>query len=132
MYDVATNIVTGDIVYWSGGGKSGVVPDITLAKNWIVNLIDEGEKIIPDKGYRDDEYFIYSSDVRGDNSVIKKITGRHENTNARLKVWGFLRNRFRPDFATQRRFFSAIIEMEQFNLTHGNRPQKLSLHGVSY
>ena len=42
-YDVATNIVTGDIVYWSGGGKAGEVPDLTLASKGIVHLIDEGK-----------------------------------------------------------------------------------------
>ena len=132
MYDVETNIVTGDIVYWSGGEKAGEFPDLTLARNGIVHLIDEGEMIIADKGYRYDRYFIYPFDLRGDNSVIKKITGRHENINARLKVWGCLRNRFRHDFVTHSRFFSAIIEMEQFKLKNGNRMQKISLHGVSY
>ena len=45
MYDVATNIVTDNIVYWSGGGKEGLVPDITIARNGIVHLIDEGKRL---------------------------------------------------------------------------------------
>ena len=119
-YDIALNIVTGDIVYWSGGEKAGEFPDIVIARNGILHLIDEGEMILADKGYNDKQYFIFPSDLRGDNTVIKKITGRHENINARLKVWGFLRNRFRHDFPTHYRMFSAIIEIEQFKLKNGN------------
>ena len=129
-YDIAINIVTGDIVYWSGGEKAGEFPDLKLARNGILHLIDEGEMIIADKGYNDHRYFIFTTDLRGDNYMIKKITGRHENINARLKVWGFLRNRFRHDFPTHYRMFLAIIEIEKFKLKNSNVLQKISVHGV--
>ena len=130
-YDIAIDIVTGDKVYWSGGEKAGEFPDLKLARNGILHLIDEGEMIIADKGYNDHRYFIFPTDLRGDNYMIKKITGRHENINARLKVWGFLRNRFRHDFATHYSMFLAAIEIEQFKLRHGNRLQRISLHGIN-
>ena len=97
-YDIALNIVTGDIVYWSGGDGAGVYPDLMIARNRIVHLLDPGEKILADKDYKDDRYFIYPSDLRGDNVVIKKMTARHKNINARLKIWGFFCNRFRHTF----------------------------------
>ena len=129
-YDVAINIVTGDIVYWSGGDGAGVYNDLEIARNGVVHLLDSGERILADKGYKDDRYFIYPSDLRGDNCMIKKITGRHENINARLKVWGFLRNRFRHDIPTHNRMFGATIEIEQFKLKNGNRLQNISLDNV--
>ena len=130
-YDVALNIATGDIVYWGGGYPAGKYNDLQQAQMGILPLLPAGEKILADKGYNDKKYFIYPIDLRGDNSLIKKITGRHENVNARLKCWGFLRQRFRHGIAMHNRLFSAAIEIDQFKLKHGNRMQQINLDLVT-
>ena len=50
-YDVALNIVTGDIVYWGGGYPAGKYPDLVIARMGIIPLLRPGKKIIADKGY---------------------------------------------------------------------------------
>ena len=130
-YDVGLNIVTGEVVYWGGGYPAGMHNDLELARIGIVPLLQPGEKVIADKGYEDRNYFIFPTDLRGDNSLIKKITARHENINARLKCWAFLRNRFRHGIEMHNRFFSAVIEIEQFKLKHGNKMQAINLDLVT-
>ena len=130
-YDVAICIRTGNIVYWSGGDKAGKYDDLSLARRGICRLINPGEKILADKGYRDARYFVYPTNIRGDNALLKKISGRHENINARLNCWGVLRNRYRGDLYHHLCLFSAIIEVEQFKLKHGNELQKIRLHNYN-
>lgn len=129
-YDVALNIATGDIVYWGGGYPAGQYPDLVIARMGIIPLLRPGEKIIADKGYADTNYFIFPTDLRGDNSLIKKVTARHENINARLRCWGFLRNRFRHGVMMHNKYFSAVMEIEQFKLKHGNKMQRINLDSV--
>ena len=72
------NIATGDIVYWGGGYPAGKYNDLKQARMEIVPLLPAGEKILSNKGYNDQNYFIYPTDLRGDNSLIKKIMGRQK------------------------------------------------------
>ena len=130
-YDVGICIRTGNIVYWSGGDKAGKYDDLSLARRGICRLLNPGEKVLADKGYRDARYFVYPTNIRGDNSLLKKISARHENINARLTCWGVLRNRYRGDLYHHLCLFSAIIEVEQFKLKHGNELQKIRLHNYN-
>ena len=130
-YDVALCINTGDIVFWGGGFKAGVYPDLVIARKGICLLLEPYEKILADKGYEDARYFIYPATERGDNALLKNISGRHENINARLKCWGVLRQKFRGTLSYHYDYFSAIIQMEQFKLKHGNKMQKISLHAYN-
>ena len=100
------------------------------SKNGYNPIVTSRRKIIADKGYGDTNYFIFPTDLRGDNSLIKKVTARHENINARLRCWGFLRNRFRHGVMMHNKYFSAVMEIEQFKLKHGNKMQRINLDSV--
>ena len=125
------NIATGEIVYWGGGYPAGKYKDLQQAQMGILPLLPSGGKILANKGYNDQNYFIYPTDSRGDNSLIKNITGRHEKINARLKCWGFLRQRFRHGVEMHNQCYSDTIEVNQFKLKHGNRLQEINLDLVT-
>ena len=60
-------------MFWGGGFKAGVYPDLVISRMGICVLLDPYERIIADKGYEDAQYFIYPATERGDNALLKKI-----------------------------------------------------------
>ena len=49
-----------------------------------------------------------------------------------MKFWAFLRYRFRYGIEMHNRFFSAVIEVEQFKLMHGKKLQAIDLDLVRF
>ena len=76
----------------------------------------------------DAQYVIYTAIERGDNALLKKVSGRHQNNNSRSKCWGVLRHRFRGILSCHYDYFGAIIQVEPFKLKHGEKMQKINLH----
>ena len=96
-YNVALNIETNDIVYWGGVYSARKYPALVIGKIGIASLLLPGQKVLDDKWYDNKNHFIFPTNLRGYNSLIKMITARYKNMNARLKCWRFLRNRFRQN-----------------------------------
>jgi hypothetical protein len=56
-YEVCLNLFTGDIVWANGGYPCGSHPDLLIARDGLVNLLDYNEKVIADRSYNDFNYF---------------------------------------------------------------------------
>ena len=56
-YEIGVSIRNGVIVWVNGGVPCGI-NDLTLARSKLVKKLFPDEKIVADRGYRDDKYFI--------------------------------------------------------------------------
>jgi hypothetical protein len=52
-YEIGLCIRTGEIFWAHGGLPCGAWPDLRLARDAIIHVLDPGERIIADRGYRD-------------------------------------------------------------------------------
>ena len=74
------------MIVWVNGGVPCGVNDLTLARSNIVKKLFPGEKIVTDKGYRDETFFIHPYLTNHDAEMTKKIRAMHENVNAKI-IW---------------------------------------------
>lgn len=114
-YEVGLCITTGHIVWAHGGLPCGEWPDITLARDVFIHLLDPGEKTLADGGYRNSDYF---ENPNGDQHK-KKILARHETVNGRIKQFSCMKNRFRHDLHLRPSFFHAVVHLTQLMIENG-------------
>lgn len=114
-YEVGLCIQTGWIVWVNGPYACGRYPDLTIARDKIVNFLHRGEKILADGGYRDGR--VYMETPTGLNNYdqrMKKLArARHETVNSRLKIFSILRKLYRHDLNSHRMVFHSIAVMTQ-------------------
>lgn len=83
------------------------------------DAIENGEKAIADRGYRDQRYFITPENIPL-YPRIKKILARHETVNGRLKQFKILQIRFRNKLHLHPKCFHAVVNLVQISINHGN------------
>lgn len=118
-YEIGLNIRQKEMVWTYGGRPCGECPDLVLAREVYTSMVDEGEKTIADRGYRDDQFFI--NPYNNPQSVVqqKQIMARHETVNKRLKQFSVLDIPFRHDVYLHPRCFHAVANITQLMLTNG-------------
>ena len=79
------------------------------------------ELTIADKGYRDDNFFIYPSTIYPPNRqlYIKRILARHETVNRRLKTFTILQSVFRHPIEKHSSCFQAAANLVQIMIEQG-------------
>ena len=117
-YEVGICIRTGDIVWANGGVPCGEWPDLRLARNLIIHFLQEGEKIIADRGYNDLNYFSPPSGNEGDQQK-RRILARHETVNRRIKQYCCMSYKFRHSLQLHPRFFHAVVNLTQLMIENG-------------
>ena len=83
-YEIGLCIRTGEIVWAHGGLPCGARPDLRLARDAFIHVLDPGERIIADRGYRDQTFFDIP-DGSKDDEQKRKILARHETVYRRIK-----------------------------------------------
>ncbi|KAK4009233.1 hypothetical protein OUZ56_018349 [Daphnia magna] len=76
-YELGLCIRTGEIVWAHGGLPCGAWPDLRLARDAIIHVLDPGERIIADRGYRDQTFFDMPNGSEDDEQK-RKILARHQ------------------------------------------------------
>ena len=117
-YEVAISIATGWIVWINGPFPCGAWPDLRIARDSLVGILEPGEFYIADGGYYDGYnyaitptgYHYYSDRVRA------LIRARHETINRRLKQWKALSHRWRHSIEKHSMAFRAIANIVQIGL----------------
>ena len=116
-YEVGICIVSGHIVWVSGPHECGI-PDITIAREGILHILEDGEKIIADGGYRGEAAIWH----KGHNQYSAKLEGvvraRHETANKKLKDFGVLTQRFRHHLSLHGFCFHACANLVQLIILH--------------
>lgn len=110
-YEIGLCVWTGHIVWASGGYPCGDWPDLNIAKRFFVHFMDQGEKALADRGYKDPNYFILPKQQY--NSRHQRIMSRHETVNKRLKQFNVLCAPFRHDLTKHRICFYSVVNITQ-------------------
>ncbi|KAJ3117946.1 hypothetical protein HK098_006075 [Nowakowskiella sp. JEL0407] len=118
-YEIGLCIRTGKIVWAHGGLPCGDWPDLRLARNAYTDMVEAGEMTLADKGYRDEQYFIFPSDGDKSSHRQKKIMARHETVNRRLKNFGVLKKVFRHKLKYHPICFYAVANITQLLICNG-------------
>lgn len=102
-----------------GGKPCGQFPDLKLAREQFIHVLDLGERAIADRGYRDRTFFI-TPEYYPNYPNIKTILARHETVNCRLKQWKCLSNRFRHPLHRHPKCLHAIVNILQITFDNGS------------
>ena len=97
------------VIVWVNGGVPCGVNDLTLARSKLVKKLLPEEKIVADRGYRDDKYFIHPFLANHYSEMTKKIRARHENVNRRIKFFKSVGGKFRHDPHKHVKYFFAVV-----------------------
>ena len=94
-YEISLIISTDKRLWIYGGYPCGRYTDIMLAREAFTSYLNDDEKTIADRGYRD-RHFIIPNDVHGNDVKIlhQRIRARHETVNQRLKDFKCLATKF--------------------------------------
>lgn len=116
-YEIALNIRTGEIVWVHGGYPCGLYPDLKLAREAYVLLVNPGELTVADKGYNDALYFIQKTirNVRDHGTIM----ARHETVNKRMKQFKILKNTYRHSLQKHPLVFHAVANLTQLMIQNG-------------
>jgi len=132
-YEVGLCLRTGDIVWVNGGVPCGEFPDLRLARDRYLKMIEEGERTVADDGYKDYR-FIYPHLYPEFRACLKSIMARHETVNNRMKHWGCLNQCFRHRVKLHPLCFRAVANLTQLMIMLGEElfpvPVDVLLQGV--
>jgi hypothetical protein len=121
-YEVAISIFSGDIV-WINGPHRGGKNDITIFVERLRGMLEDGEMIEADAGYKGHAGFIRSkADYLTEEERMEKseLRARHETVNRRFKSWGILKQQFRNDKKKHEFVFYAIAVLTQLSIDNGS------------
>lgn len=110
-YEIGLCLRTGEIIWAHGGYPCGDYPDLKIARDLFIQFLDESEKTVADKGYRDSNYFILPNEQN--NIRHKKIMSRHETVNKRIRHFNILKNKFRHNKQLHGKCFHAVVNITQ-------------------
>lgn len=114
-YEVGLCIQTGWIVWINGPFPCGEWPDLRIARESLIYMLDEDEYYVADGGYYDGGNF--SVTPTGHHAFLDRqratVRARHETVNSRFKVFGCLRHLFRHSLMKHSEFFRAVAVIVQ-------------------
>ena len=123
-YEVALAISTGDIVHINGPFPCGNYPDITIFRSRLKQMLEDGEMVEADKGYRGEYYHVRTPvDYEDDEEkrAKEKIRSRQETVNRRFKQFGALKQVFRHPIGVHRVVFESIVVLTQVGIDNGDK-----------
>ena len=117
---MAISILTGQIVWVFGAFPCGEFPDLKIFRMGLLGVLDNGEKVIADGGYKG-EVAIWAKG-HSNNPLTSRMEGviraRHETINSRLKIFSVLSTRFRHDLDMHSRCFHACANLVSLVMKH--------------
>ena len=120
-YEVGLCIQTGDIVWLHGPFPCGDWPDLRIARDALVHVLDEEEYYLADGGYYDGDNYSMTPNGLHDYDQRQKaaVRARHETVNKRFKDWMVLERRFRHELHTHGHVLRAVANITQLMMNSG-------------
>jgi len=121
-YEVAISIFSGDIV-WIYGPHRGSKHDLTIFREKLMTMLEEGEMVEADLGYTGEADWIRTKDdysSREERREKGRVRNRHESCNRRFKCWAILKQEYRHDLAKHGHLFHAIAGLTQLAIDNGS------------
>ena len=122
-YEIGICIQTGWIVWINGPFPCGI-PDLSIARDWINDLLEDGEMYVADGGYYDGQQWSNTPNGRHDLDQYMKAAARarHEVVNGWFKRFGILQQRFHHDVYLHYEVFHAVANIVQLLIMMGHTP----------
>lgn len=101
-YELALDIISGDLVWVNGPFPAGAWPDIEIFRDCLSQWLDLGERIEADDGYigdAPDKVKCPKSITNPEENEVmqKRVRSRQETINKRVKQWEILKQEYRQD-----------------------------------
>jgi len=112
-YEVGICILTGHMVWVMGGFPCGRYSDLVIFREGLADLLDEGEVVIADGGYRGDAQIWAKGHDSAASLTEAAVRARHETVNSRLKKFKVLSSKFRHDLTLHPQCFYACANLVQ-------------------
>ena len=125
-YEVASNIQTGDVVWFNGPFMPGIYNDITIFREGLKQKLEkEGEKAEADLGYRGEPDTIrHPRDYKSwsDRKAKAYVRMRHKTINRQFNQFKILSDKFRHDVRKRESVFRAVLVLTQIGFDIGEKP----------
>lgn len=126
-YELGLGIITGDIVWINGPFQAGEYSDLRIFREGgLQHALDFGERVEADDGYRGDPtmfrvpYDVLTRQNEDADNMQKRVQGRHETVNARLKNFSILTKQYRHDITQHGYVFRAVAVLVQLAIKNGD------------
>lgn len=118
-YEIALRLVNPIITWVNGPYPCGDWPDLRIAKDIYVQMMEPYEKTLADDTYRDGLYFIHPHGNPESIQKQKQFMARHETVNGRLKSFRVLSTIFRHDLTLHSACFYAVANLVPLTIMNG-------------
>jgi hypothetical protein len=125
-YEVAVGILTGEMKWINGPFPCGKYPDVNIFRASLLTCLDDFERVEADDGYIGESPFrakvpkaVLSRPSEAD-AFQKRVQGRHETINSRLKAYTILQSVYRHDITQHGYVFRAVAVLVQLSIKNGD------------
>lgn len=124
-YEVGVSIERGDLVWINGPHEPGIWPDISIFRNSMLSQLEEGERVVADRGYFGEcpQYCKCPGHITSDEDTAAMegaVRNRTETINKRFKQWGIMKQCFRKRSVDKHgKAFRAVAVMTQLAIENG-------------
>ena len=123
-YEIGLTIFDSRVV-WVIGPYQAAVHDKEIYESKLKKKIPVGKKVVADRGYRGEEgrrtlSIRNTHDTPAVKDFKRRVRARHENFNARLKVFNILEHRFRHRLERHKTVFDAVCVICQYDMENGH------------
>ncbi len=132
-YEVALNILTGDICWINGPFEPGKYNDLMIFRMGLMGELDEGERVEADDGYLGEAPLhvkcpkCLTSDP-AKKKLKSRVRSRHETCNKRFKQWKILKEVYRHNVADHGSVFRSIAVLTQISFQKGEPLFQVNYH----
>jgi hypothetical protein len=133
-YEVALGILSGEIKWLNGPYPCKDWPDINIFRDGLMKELELGERVEADDGYVGESPYVtkvpsavLTRSSEEADAMQKRVQGRHETVNARLKSFRILEQVYRHDATQHGYVFRAVAVLVQLSIKNGD-----PLFGVNY
>lgn len=126
-YEIGLSISSGSIVWVHGPFACGAFPDVSIFRLGMKSALSPDEKVIGDKGYRDEKCEKPPAIDDPNKRTYAIIRARHETVNSRFKNFRVLSDTFRHDISLHGVCFHAVANISHIMTKLGNPLFELNL-----
>lgn len=123
-YELAIDILTGDLVWINGPFPCGMFPDIVIFRHTLSKWLDEGERVEADDGYVGDAPGKVKcpnglTNPKESQAMQQRVRSRQETVNKRIKQWEILNSPYRHEITQHGSVFRAVAVITQIAIKNG-------------
>ena len=117
-YEIAVSTITRFIIWAHGPYPCGAYSDLKIFRLKLKGVLLPNEKVIADRGYKDEKCAYFPSDMKYPDKLFSKSRARYETFNQRIKQFNMAGQRFRHHVSRHGVCFHAAANITQLMLEY--------------